>query len=119
MRKRKRTYDADPGLQVSRHVEASEEAAFWGVVELHLVQLEDGRRQLLKVIRKPADTQQTCKTRMPITLPKGIHLQVHTTREARYDAGVKASYLNDTSLSFSRGFSGGLNTRTQKTHLSF
>ena len=69
MRKsRRRTYDADPGLQVGRHVESSEEATLGCVVELHLVQLEDGRRQLLKVIRKPADTEQTCKTRVQITL---------------------------------------------------
>lgn len=47
------TYDADARLEVSGHVEAGEERAVGRVVELHFIQLQDGRRQLLKVIRKP------------------------------------------------------------------
>ena len=48
------TYDAYSRLEVGRQVESGEEPLIRSIVKLHLVQLQDRRRQLLKVIWKPA-----------------------------------------------------------------
>ena len=48
------TYDADAGVEVSWQVESREEPLVCRVIKLHFIQLQDGRRQLLKVIWKPA-----------------------------------------------------------------
>lgn len=46
------TYDANTRLQISRDAEAFEDLLVRRVTKLHLIQLQDRRRQLLKVIRK-------------------------------------------------------------------
>lgn len=49
------TYDADSRLEVSRQVESREEPLVPTVGKVHFIQLQDGRRQLLKVVWKPVE----------------------------------------------------------------
>lgn len=51
------TYDADARLEIRRDAEAIEEPLVGRVSELHLIQLQDRRRQLLKVIRETVGDQ--------------------------------------------------------------
>lgn len=86
------TYDADPRLQVSRQVESREEPLVPAVGEVHLIQLQDGRRQLLKVVWKPVE--------QPVSQSK--------SSSQRWSPVQASSYRRTTSASFSMGFSSGL-----------
>lgn len=90
------TYDADARLEIRRDAEAIEEPLVGRVSELHLIQLQDRRRQLLKVIRETVGDQN--QTRSLLTI---CYAHTHTGRRSETDRKMASDSLT-------RGLSSGL-----------
>lgn len=95
-----RPYHADAGLEIGRDRQAAEDDVLRVVVEIHLIQLQDWRWELLKAIREPiGGARVECAGSQKCQLPSAPRLSTH---------------FNTTSDSLSTGFSSGLRGETEK-----
>ncbi len=92
------TYDADARLQISRDAEVVEDPLVRRVAELHLIQLQDRRRQLLKAIRKTVERSEH-NSRSLLRRVDPSHK--HTRRRSRTDRKMASDSLT-------KGLSSGL-----------